>query len=49
MATYHTCGGTYGIEEYIVANGCDISKILVPISEGENIEPWDERRRLEIV
>ena len=24
--TYHTCGGTFGIEEYIVENGCDASR-----------------------
>ncbi|MBK7711574.1 MAG: hypothetical protein IPJ37_11910 [Bacteroidales bacterium] len=28
--TYHTCGGTYGIEEYIVANGTDCSETLAP-------------------
>lgn len=37
--TYHTCGGTHGIEEYIVANGTDVSETLASISIGGNIEP----------
>ena len=41
LVTYHTCGGTFGIEEHIVANGCDISETLAPISVGSNQEPWD--------
>jgi uroporphyrinogen-III decarboxylase len=39
--TYHTCGGTFGIEELIVANGCDASETLAPRSIGGNQEPWD--------
>ncbi|MEN6310498.1 MAG: uroporphyrinogen decarboxylase family protein, partial [Acidobacteriota bacterium] len=37
--TYHTCGGTRGIEELIVANGCDASETLAPTSIGGNQEP----------
>lgn len=39
--TYHTCGGTRGIEELIVANGCDASETLAPPSVGGNQEPWE--------
>lgn len=39
--TYHTCGGTLGIEDHIVANGCDVSETLAPKSVGGNQEPWD--------
>jgi len=39
--SYHTCGGTLGIEELIVANGCDASETLAPRSIGSNQEPWD--------
>ncbi|MDY0289461.1 MAG: uroporphyrinogen decarboxylase family protein [Sphaerochaeta sp.] len=46
MVTYHTCGGTLGIEEYIVANGCDASETLAPISVGGNQEPWDVQRKI---
>lgn len=38
-STYHICGGTLGIEEYIVQNGCDASETLAPISIGSNQEP----------
>lgn len=38
---YHTCGGTRGIEEHIVANGCDASETLAPPSIGGNQEPWE--------
>jgi len=38
--SYHTCGGTMGIEELIVANGCDVSETLAPPSIGGNQEPW---------
>ncbi len=40
LVTYHTCGGTLGIEEHIVANGCDVSETLAPPSVGGNQEPW---------
>jgi len=39
--TYHTCGGTRGIEEHVVANGCDASETLAPPSVGGNQEPWE--------
>ena len=39
--TYHTCGGTKGIEDFIVANRCDASETLAPPSVGGNQEPWD--------
>ncbi|UCD75992.1 MAG: hypothetical protein JSV91_03535 [Phycisphaerales bacterium] len=39
--TYHTCGGTLGIEELIVANDCDVSETLAPKSIGSNQEPWE--------
>ena len=32
--TYHTCGGTLGIEDSIVRNGADASETLAPISIG---------------
>ena len=43
---YHTCGGTYGIEEHIVANGCDASETLAAPSIGGNQEPWEYRERI---
>lgn len=39
--TYHTCGGTRGIEELIIQNGCDASETLAPPSVGGNSEPWE--------
>jgi uroporphyrinogen decarboxylase len=39
--TYHTCGGTLGIEEMIVANGSDVSETLAPKGIGGNQEPWE--------
>ena len=39
--SYHTCGGTKGIEEYIVQNGCDVSETLAPPGMGGNQEPWE--------
>lgn len=41
LVSYHTCGGTVGIEEHIVANGCDASETLAPVSIGGNQEPWE--------
>ena len=41
LVTCHTCGGTRGIEELIVANGCDASETLAPVSIGGNQEPWE--------
>jgi uroporphyrinogen decarboxylase len=44
--TYHTCGGTLGIEEMIVANGCDVSETLAPRSIGGNQDPWEFKRKV---
>jgi hypothetical protein len=43
---YHTCGGTLGIEEMIVANGADASETLAPPSIGGNQEPWEFKRKV---
>ena len=43
---YHTCGGTRGIEEHIVANGCDVSETLAPPSIGGNQEPWELKAKI---
>ncbi len=43
---YHTCGGTQGIEEHIVANGCDASETLAPTSIGGNQEPWEFKAKI---
>jgi len=43
---YHTCGGTRGIEEMIVANGCDASETLAPTSIGGNQEPWEIKAKI---
>jgi len=44
--TYHTCGGTFGIEEMIVANGCDASETLAAPSIGGNQEPWEFKEKV---
>ncbi|MBN1834316.1 MAG: hypothetical protein JW820_00630 [Spirochaetales bacterium] len=44
--TYHTCGGTLGIEELIVANGCDASETLAAPSIGGNQEPWEFKEKV---
>jgi uroporphyrinogen-III decarboxylase len=44
--TYHTCGGTFGIEEHIVANGTDCSETLAAKSIGGNQEPWDLKEKV---
>jgi uroporphyrinogen-III decarboxylase len=44
--TYHTCGGTKGIEEFIVENNTDASETLAPPGVGGNQEPWDLKRKL---
>lgn len=44
--TYHTCGGTFGIEEYIVENNTDVSETLAPVSVGGNQEPWDFKEKV---
>jgi hypothetical protein len=46
LITYHTCGGTRGIEELIVRNGADVSETLAPPSIGGNQEPWEFRRKI---
>lgn len=46
LVTYHTCGGTRGIEEHIVANGCDVSETLAPVSIGGNQEPWEFKAKV---
>jgi len=43
---YHTCGGTKGIEEFIVANGTDASETLAPVSIGGNQEPWEFKEKI---
>jgi uroporphyrinogen decarboxylase len=45
-AVYHTCGGTLGLEEMIVANGADVSETLAPPSIGGNQEPWEFKRKV---
>lgn len=44
--TYHTCGGTRGIEELIIANGTDASETLAPTSIGGNQEPWEFKAKV---
>jgi hypothetical protein len=44
--SYHTCGGTVGIEELIVQNGCDVSETLAPPSVGGNQEPWEFKKKV---
>jgi uroporphyrinogen decarboxylase len=44
--TYHTCGGTRGIEECILANHADASETLAPPSVGGNQEPWELRKKV---
>jgi uroporphyrinogen-III decarboxylase len=46
LVTYHTCGGTVGIEELIIQTGADASETLAPISVGGNQEPWDFKRKV---
>jgi uroporphyrinogen decarboxylase len=44
--SYHTCGGTRGIEELIVQNGTDASETLAPPSIGGNQEPWELKEKM---
>ncbi len=44
--TYHTCGGTFGIEDMIVQNNCDASETLPPVSIGSNLEPWGLKQKI---
>ena len=46
IVSYHTCGGTFGIEEMIIANGTDASETLAPRSIGSNQEPWDFKKKV---
>ncbi len=46
LVTYHTCGGTVGIEELIIRTGADASETLAPVSVGGNQEPWDFKRKV---
>ncbi|MBK7257668.1 MAG: hypothetical protein IPI01_07665 [Ignavibacteriae bacterium] len=43
--SYHTCGGTRGIEDLIIANGADASETLAPLSIGGNQEPWEVKAK----
>ena len=43
---YHTCGGTKGIEDLIVANGADASETMAPVSIGGNQEPWEYKEKI---
>jgi len=44
--TYHTCGGTRGIEEYIIDNHTDASETLAPPGVGGNQEPWEFKMKV---
>jgi len=44
--SYHTCGGTRGIEDLIVENGADASETLAPPSIGGNQEPWQVKEKM---
>jgi uroporphyrinogen decarboxylase len=44
--SYHTCGGTLGIEEYIIENHTDVSETLAPPSVGGNQEPWEFKKKV---
>jgi uroporphyrinogen decarboxylase len=44
--TYHTCGGPRGIEEFILANGADVSETLAPPTIGGNQEPWELKKKV---
>ena len=44
--TYHTCGGTRGLEDLILQNGADASETLAPPSIGGNQEPWDVKKKV---
>jgi len=44
--SYHTCGGTQGIEELIVANGTDVSETLAGTSISGNSEPWEFKQKI---
>ena len=46
LVTYHTCGGTVGIEELIIQNGADASETLAPTTIGGNQEPWEVKKKM---
>ncbi len=46
LVTYHTCGGTAGIEDLIVRNGTDASETLAPRSIGGNSDPWETKAKI---
>lgn len=46
IVSYHTCGGTRGIEELIIQNGTDASETLAPKSIGGNQEPWEVKEKM---
>ena len=46
VVSYHTCGGTRGIEDLIVQNGTDASETLAPTSIGGNQEPWEMKKKI---
>jgi hypothetical protein len=46
LVTYHTCGGTRGIEELIIQNDADASETLAPTSIGGNQEPWEVKEKM---
>jgi len=43
---YHTCGGTFGLEDLLVQNGAGVSETLAPLSIGGNQEPWEFKRKI---
>jgi len=46
IASYHTCGGTKGIEELILKNGAAASETLAPKSIGGNNEPAEFKEKV---
>jgi len=46
LVTYHTCGGTVGIEDLIIQNGADASETLAPTTIGGNQEPWEVKKKM---
>ena len=46
IVSYHTCGGTRGIEELIIRNGTDATETLAPMSIGGNQEPWEVKEKM---
>ncbi len=44
--TYHTCGGTLGIEAMIIEHDTDCSATLAPVRIESKQEPWDFKRKV---